>query len=66
MPATSKRQFRFMKAVEGGYIKAPGLSREKAAEFTNGQSPKRLPESAKKKKRMHKTARAFGAHKRKS
>lgn len=44
MPATSKQQFKFMKAVEGGYIKAPGLSKSEAKEYTEGQSPKNLPE----------------------
>lgn len=47
MPAKSKKQFKFMKAVEGGYIKKKGLSKEKAAEFTEGQSPKKLPEKKK-------------------
>jgi hypothetical protein len=32
-----------MKAVESGSIKKPGLSPEKAAEFTHGQSYSRLP-----------------------
>ncbi len=36
MPAKSKQQFKFMKAVENGYIKKPGLSSEKAHEFTEG------------------------------
>lgn len=47
MPATSKKQYRFMKAVEGGYIKAPGLSKKEAKEYTRGQSTKNLPEKAK-------------------
>ena len=47
MPAKSKAQFRFMKAVESGSVKAPGLSKEKAAEFTKGQSPKGLPKRVK-------------------
>jgi len=49
MPATSRKQYRWMKAVESGSIKAPGLSREKAAEYTAGQSPERLPERVKRK-----------------
>lgn len=54
MPAVSKKQFRFMKAVEGGYIKKPGLSKEKAAEFTSeNHSLKSLPEKAKKFKRLN-------------
>lgn len=51
MPAKSKKQFRFMKAVESGSVKAKGLSKKEAKEYTKGQSPKRLPESAKKKKK---------------
>lgn len=44
MPAKSRAQFRFMKAVESGSVKAPGLSRQEAKEYTSGQSPKGLPE----------------------
>ncbi len=36
MPAKSKAQFRFMEAVKHGDIKKPGLSPEKASEFTDG------------------------------
>lgn len=36
MPAKSKQQFKFMKAVESGSIKQPGLSKKEAAEFTKG------------------------------
>ena len=43
MPATSKQQFKFMKAVESGAVKKPGLSKSEAAEYTKGQSPKALP-----------------------
>ena len=46
-PVKSKKQFRFMKAVEHGDVHKKGLSKEKAAEFTKGQSPKSLPEKAK-------------------
>lgn len=49
MPAKSKKQFRFMKAVESGSVKKKGLSKKEAKEFTEGQSPKKLPEKAKKK-----------------
>jgi len=52
MPAKSKAQFRFMQGVAHGSIKAPGLSRKKAAEYVKGQSPKSLPE--KKSKRFAK------------
>lgn len=55
MPARSKAQFKFMKAVESGKAKAPGLSKREAKEFTKGQSPKGIPSKAgtsKKKKAM--------------
>lgn len=53
MPAKSKAQFRFMKAVESGYIKAPGLSKEKAHEYTSeNKSLKELPEKKSKFKRL--------------
>jgi hypothetical protein len=50
MPATSKRQFRFMQTVAHGGAKAPGLSKAEASEYVSGQSPKSLPESAPKKR----------------
>ena len=51
-PAKSKRQYRFMKSVEEGKAKdAHGLTKKQAAEFTKGQSPAKLPEKAKKKKK---------------
>lgn len=54
MPAKSKSQFRFFKAIEGGYIKKPGLSKEKAAEFTSeNHSLKNLPEKKEKFKRIN-------------
>lgn len=43
MPATSKKQFRFMAAVAHGGIKKKGLSRAKAKEFTAGVDYKSLP-----------------------
>lgn len=48
MPATSKAQFRFMKGVESGSIKAPGLSKPKAAEFTDDTDYGDLPAKARK------------------
>ena len=45
MPAVSKKQFRFMEAVQHGGIKKKGLSPKKAAEFTQGVSYKVLPKS---------------------
>lgn len=50
MPVKSKAQFKFMKAVESGKVKAKGLSKSEAKEFTKGQSPKSLPNSIKKKR----------------
>lgn len=41
MPASSKSQFRFMKAVESGSIKKPGLSKKEAKEFTKGNVGKK-------------------------
>ena len=48
MPATSKRQFRFMQAVASGKAKKKpkGLSRSEAKEYVSGQSPVGLPEGA--------------------
>jgi hypothetical protein len=45
----SAKQFRYMKAVESGKVKDSGLTKEQAKEFTQGQSPKNLPEKVKKK-----------------
>ena len=42
--ATSKAQFRLMKAVEAGDAKLPGMTKEKAAEMTAGQGQAGLPE----------------------
>jgi hypothetical protein len=54
MPAKSKSQFRFMKAVENGSIKVPGLSKEKAHEYTSeNKSLKGLPEKKGKFKRLN-------------
>lgn len=47
MPAKSKAQYRLMQAVAQGDVKLPGLTKEKAAEFVAGQSPRGLPERAK-------------------
>ena len=40
MPAKSKQQYKFMKSVAQGDIKAPGLSQSEAREYTKGQLPK--------------------------
>lgn len=51
-PAKSKKQFRFLKAVESGNAKdAHGLTKKQAEEFTKGQSPKDLPAKAPAKKK---------------
>lgn len=54
MPVKSRAQYRFMKALEHGDIKAPGMSKVKAKEFTkdiHGKgSYKELPEKSKKKR----------------
>jgi hypothetical protein len=45
MPAKSKAQFRLMAAISHGGIKKPGLSKEKASEYTSvdyKSLPKRL------------------------
>lgn len=42
MPARSKAQARFMYAVQEGKAKAPGLSKEKAHEFTEGMTKERF------------------------
>jgi hypothetical protein len=45
MPAQSKSQFRFFKAIQNGSIKSPGLSPQKAKEYTSeNKSLKSLPE----------------------
>lgn len=53
MPATSKKQFLFMEAVKHGGIKKPGLSPQKAAEFTEGVSYKSLPNKKKPSKKNY-------------
>lgn len=48
MPAVSKKQFRFLQALQHGGLKNPpeGLTKKKAQEFTQGVNYKALPESA--------------------
>ena len=50
MPAVSKQQYKFFKAVEEGAVKKKGLSPDKAKEFTQGVNPSSLPAKSKKKK----------------
>lgn len=50
MPAKSKKQARFMRAVASGSIKKKGLSKQKAEEFVEGEPYKGLPEKAEKEK----------------
>jgi hypothetical protein len=42
MPAKSKQQYRFMKAVESGSIKKPGLSKKEAKDFTKDMTKRKL------------------------
>jgi len=42
MPAKSKEQYKFMKAVAAGYIKKPGLSKKRAIEFLKGMTKKKV------------------------
>ena len=61
MPATSKAQWSYMKAIAAGHVESDTLSPEDAAEFIEAQpTPKGLPKRVKKEKRaMFETA--FGA-----
>ncbi len=58
MPAKSRAQFRFMKGVEKGNIKEPGLPPSKAGEFTQGADYSTLPERAGKTEPMKNQRRA--------
>ena len=48
MPAKSKAQFKFFKAVESGKVKLPGVGKRKARDWTQGVKVSRLPERKKK------------------
>lgn len=50
MPAKSKKQYRFFKAIEEGDLKKKGVTKKIAEEFTKGVKPSTLPEKAKPKK----------------
>lgn len=52
MPAKSKQQFKLMKGICAGSIRAGGSKPTKkvACEYVRGQSPKGLPKRVKKKK----------------
>lgn len=53
MPASSRAQFRLMKAVESGSLKIPGLSKKEAKEFTKeNKKVSELPEKFSKVKKM--------------
>ncbi len=41
MAAKSQQQFKFMKAVESGSLKVPGLSKEEAKEYTKSNVGKK-------------------------
>lgn len=47
MPAVSKKQARFFRAVAAGKAKAGGMSKEKAHEMVAGHPTKDLPETSK-------------------
>ena len=49
MSAKSKQQFKFMKAVESGSLKVPGLSKKEAKEYTKGNVGKKRFAKLKKK-----------------
>ncbi len=50
MPASSQKQWRFMKAVAAGDVKQKGLSKAEATEYISSQpTPEGLPEKAKRK-----------------
>lgn len=51
MPAKSKRQARFLGAVASGRVKRKGISKTRAREMLRGTKIKRLPETARKRKR---------------
>lgn len=51
MPAKSKQQWKFMKAVCSGSINKSGLSKKAACEYISSQpTPKGLPKKKKKKR----------------
>jgi hypothetical protein len=50
MPPKSKAQAHFMRAVASGSVKAPGLSKAKAAEYVSGAPTKGLRERTSKKR----------------
>lgn len=50
--AVSQAQYKFFRAVQGGDVKSPGLSPEKASEMLGHQSPKGLPAHVPKKPKM--------------
>jgi len=56
MPASSKKQFRFMAAAAAGKVKSKGLSRKEARKFIHDSKGtyKDLPEAAAIKSRMKK------------
>jgi len=56
--AVSKAQYRFFRAVQGGRVKAKGLSPMEAGEMIGHQSPKGLP--AKKRKHPLKRVKVGG------
>ena len=47
MPATSRAQYRLMRAVASGDAHLPGMTKKQGEEYVAGQSPKGLPERKK-------------------
>lgn len=43
MPAVSRQQYKFIKSVSEGDVKAPGLSKKQASEYVADQNPNDLP-----------------------
>ena len=50
MPAKSRKQYAFMRAVSEGRIHAPGLTQAKAREFVQGVNYRKLPNRVSKSK----------------
>jgi hypothetical protein len=59
MPAKSKAQFRFMKAIESGALKKKGLSKKEAKEYTEDSNYSKLPEKIKAKKKALKKLSSY-------
>lgn len=60
--AVSKAQYRWFRAVQGGAVKAPGLSATEAGEMIGHQSPRGLPERKSKKRGLRNVKIGGGKH----